>query len=53
MANTREAPKYLTICIQSHDERLLNLNVDRNFASLHGNSTFEQLLAKIGLPLAD
>jgi DNA-binding winged helix-turn-helix (wHTH) protein/tetratricopeptide (TPR) repeat protein len=53
LGNTREALKYLTICIQSHDERLLNLNVDRNFASLHGNSTFEQLLAKIGLPLAD
>lgn len=50
LANARESLKYLTICIQSHDERALNLNVDQNFASLHGDPAFEQLLAKIGLP---
>jgi DNA-binding winged helix-turn-helix (wHTH) protein/Tfp pilus assembly protein PilF len=50
LANPRESLKYLTICIQSHDERALNLNVDQNFASLHGDLAFGQLLAKIGLP---
>ncbi|HEX9111945.1 MAG TPA: tetratricopeptide repeat protein [Terriglobales bacterium] len=50
LGNAREALKYLTICIQSHDERVLDLSVDQNFASLHGDPAFEQLLAKIGLP---
>jgi len=48
--NAREALKNLTICIQSHDERALDLSVDQNFASLHGDPAFAQLLAKIGLP---
>ena len=50
LGNTHEALKYLAICIQSHDERALDLSVDQNFASLHGDPAFEQLLAKIGLP---
>jgi tetratricopeptide (TPR) repeat protein len=50
LGNARESLKYLTICIQSHDERVLDLGVDQNFASLHGDPAFEQLLAKIGLP---
>ena len=50
LGNTREALKYLTICIQSHDEHVLNLSVDQGFASLHGDAAFKQLLAKIGLP---
>ncbi len=50
LGNTREALKYLTICIQSHDEHLLNLSEDQGFASLHGDPAFRQLLAKIGLP---
>jgi DNA-binding winged helix-turn-helix (wHTH) protein/Tfp pilus assembly protein PilF len=53
LGNPGEALKYLTICIQSHDERALDLSVDQNFASLHGDRTFEQLLAKIGLPPTD
>ncbi|MGC1449806.1 MAG: tetratricopeptide repeat protein [Candidatus Sulfotelmatobacter sp.] len=49
LANAREALKYLTICVQSHDERMLNLGEDQGFATLRGNPAFEQLLAKIGL----
>ncbi|HYM77119.1 MAG TPA: tetratricopeptide repeat protein [Candidatus Dormibacteraeota bacterium] len=50
LGNTREALKYLTICVQSHDQVVLNLREDQGFASLHGNPAFQQLLAKIGLP---
>ncbi|MGB9074804.1 MAG: tetratricopeptide repeat protein [Terriglobales bacterium] len=50
LGDARESLKYLTICIQSHDERALDLSVDQNFASLHGNPAFKQLLTKIGLP---
>ena len=50
LANAREALKYLTISVQSHDERMLNLGEDQGFATLRGNPAFEQLLAKIGLP---
>jgi hypothetical protein len=50
LGNTREALKYLTICVQSHDQFVLNLSEDQDFASLHGDPAFEQLLAKIGLP---
>lgn len=50
LGNKREATRYLTICVQSHDEYVLNLSDDQDFASLHGVPTFEQLLAKIGLP---
>ena len=50
LGNTREALKYLTICVQSHDQVVLNLRDDQGFTSLHGNPTFKQLLTKIGLP---
>jgi tetratricopeptide (TPR) repeat protein len=50
LGNRREAIRYLTICIQSHDQVVLNLSDDRGFASLHDDPTFKQLLAKIGLP---
>jgi DNA-binding winged helix-turn-helix (wHTH) protein/Tfp pilus assembly protein PilF len=50
LGNPREAFKYLTICMQSHDDTMLNLSVDNSFASLHGDPTFEQLLTRIGLP---
>jgi DNA-binding winged helix-turn-helix (wHTH) protein/Tfp pilus assembly protein PilF len=50
LGNTRAALNYLTICIQSHDEHALNLGLDQGFARLHGDATFQQLLAKIGLP---
>jgi DNA-binding winged helix-turn-helix (wHTH) protein/tetratricopeptide (TPR) repeat protein len=50
LGDTHEALKYLATCIQSHDERMLNLSEDQGFASLHGDPAFEQLLAKIGLP---
>jgi DNA-binding winged helix-turn-helix (wHTH) protein/Tfp pilus assembly protein PilF len=52
LGNTREALKYLTICVQSHDEFALNLREDRSFASLHGDPAFEQLIAIVGLPPA-
>ncbi|HKH97937.1 MAG TPA: tetratricopeptide repeat protein [Candidatus Sulfotelmatobacter sp.] len=50
LANARESLKYLNICLQSHDERLLNLRADGDFAGLHGDAALQQLLAKIGLP---
>jgi DNA-binding winged helix-turn-helix (wHTH) protein/Tfp pilus assembly protein PilF len=50
LGDAREALKYLTICVQSHDQTVLNLNVDQDFIRLHGDATYRQLLAKIGLP---
>jgi DNA-binding winged helix-turn-helix (wHTH) protein/Tfp pilus assembly protein PilF len=50
LGNRREAIRYLTICIQSHDQVVLNLSDDQGFVSLHGDPAFKQLLAKIGLP---
>ena len=50
LGNTREALKYLTICVQSHDQVVLNLSDDQGFAGLHGDPAFKQLLTKIGLP---
>jgi DNA-binding winged helix-turn-helix (wHTH) protein/Tfp pilus assembly protein PilF len=50
LGNKREAIRYLAVCIQSHDEVVLNLSDDQDFVSLHGDPAFTQLLAKIGLP---
>jgi DNA-binding winged helix-turn-helix (wHTH) protein/Tfp pilus assembly protein PilF len=50
LGNTREALRYLTTGVQSHDEQILNLPNDQSFTSLHGNPAFEQILAKAGLP---
>jgi tetratricopeptide (TPR) repeat protein len=50
LGNAREALRYLTTCLQSHDEQILNLPNDQSFASLHGVAAFEQILAKAGLP---
>ena len=50
LGNRREAIKYLTICVQSHDEFALNLINDQIFTSLHGDPAFRLLLVKIGLP---
>ncbi len=53
LGNRSEALKFLTICIRSHDEHALGLRADQNFASLHGNPAYAQVLAKIGLPSAN
>ena len=53
LGNKGEAIRYLAICVQSHDEVVLNLIDDQAFISLHGDPTFKQLLAKIGLPLVN
>jgi DNA-binding winged helix-turn-helix (wHTH) protein/Tfp pilus assembly protein PilF len=50
LGEKREAIRYLTICVQSHDEVVLNLIDDQGFISLHGDPAFRQLLAKVGLP---
>jgi hypothetical protein len=44
------ALKYLELCIQSHDEYVLNLASDPRFSALRGDAEYGQLLAKIGLP---
>jgi DNA-binding winged helix-turn-helix (wHTH) protein/Tfp pilus assembly protein PilF len=53
LGNKREAIRYLAICVQSHDEVVLNLFDDQGFISLRGDPAFRQLLAKIGLPLVN
>ena len=53
LGNQREAIRYLSICVQSHDEVVLNLIDDQGFIGLHGDPAFRQLLAKIGLPLVN
>ncbi|MGA8272876.1 MAG: hypothetical protein WB919_15045 [Candidatus Sulfotelmatobacter sp.] len=45
-----DALKYLTIACQRHDLELSNLPLDRDFQTLHHNSEFRELVAKIGLP---
>lgn len=50
LGNPREALRYLTICVQSHDDLILNLTVDQSFANLRGDPAFQLLLATIGLP---
>jgi DNA-binding winged helix-turn-helix (wHTH) protein/Tfp pilus assembly protein PilF len=52
LGNSREALKYLTICVQSHDDLMLNLSSDKSFSSLHNDPALEQLLTRIGLPSA-
>jgi DNA-binding winged helix-turn-helix (wHTH) protein/Tfp pilus assembly protein PilF len=50
LGNKREALKYLALCVQSHDERVLGVSCDQGFASLRSAPAFDQLLVKIGLP---
>ncbi len=52
LGDTREALKYLTICVQSHDGLALNLKQDQSFASLRGDPAFAQLMTILGLPPA-
>ena len=49
LGNTKETLRYLTICVQTHDQYGLGLSRDQSFERLHGDPAFEQLLAKIGL----
>jgi hypothetical protein len=41
-ARRTESLKYLTICLQSHDEHAMNLGVDPEFATLRGDPAFKQ-----------
>ena len=50
LGNTRDALKYLTVGLRTHDEVMLNLGSDQGFAKLHHDPAFQQLLVKIGLP---
>src|ERR1035437_5140689 len=52
LGNQRDALKYLTIGILSHDEFMLTLGVDHGFASLECEPAFQKRLAKIVLPTA-
>jgi DNA-binding winged helix-turn-helix (wHTH) protein/Tfp pilus assembly protein PilF len=50
LGHSAEAIKYLTMCVQSHDELSMNITEDQSFSSLHGDPAFAQLLAIVGLP---
>lgn len=50
LGDKRAALRYLTICVQAHDEHVVGLSSDPHFARLHGNPEFEQLLLKIAPP---
>jgi DNA-binding winged helix-turn-helix (wHTH) protein/Tfp pilus assembly protein PilF len=50
LGNKPEAIRYLTICVQSHDQVVLNLIDDQAFINLQGDPAFAHLLARIGLP---
>ncbi len=50
LGHRREALKYLSLCVQSHDERVLGVSCDQDFVKLRSDPAFDQLLAKIGLP---
>ena len=43
LGNSREALKYLAICVRAHDDLTLNLDGDEAFASLHRDPAFVQL----------
>ncbi len=51
LGHTREALKYLSLCVRSHDQMLLNLDDDQSFATLYRDPAFRQLLAQVGLPV--
>ncbi len=53
LGNQREAIRYLTICVQSHDEVVINLIDDAGFIGLRGDPAFRRLFDKIGLPLTN
>jgi DNA-binding winged helix-turn-helix (wHTH) protein/Tfp pilus assembly protein PilF len=52
LGNSAEMLKYLTICVQSHNEYALDLNIDQTFTRFHGDPAFQRLVAEIGLPPA-
>ncbi len=51
--NTSAALEYLTVALQAHDERMLNLNADQSFVSLRKDPAFQQILSSVGLPPAN
>ena len=50
LGNKREAFKYLALSAQSHEDLMVNLSSDPSFASLHDDTNYQLLFAKIGLP---
>jgi len=50
LGRTQEALNYLKVCAESHDEAFLLLEEDSTFRNLRDNATFQQLLARLGLP---
>lgn len=50
LGNSDEALKYLTMCVQSHDALVLNVDSDGSFDGMRHSAAFAQLIAIIGLP---
>ena len=50
LGKTSDAIKYLTLCVQSHDELSMNITEDQSFANLHTDPAFAQIIAIVGLP---
>jgi TolB-like protein/Tfp pilus assembly protein PilF len=50
LGNSEEMLKYLTLCVQSHNEYALDLGTDESFNSFHRDPAFQRLVTQIGLP---
>ena len=47
---TDKAFEWLQISLDNHDTGLLSLLIDPLMGSLHGDSRYSEMLAKVGLP---
>ena len=50
LGNSDEMLKYLTLCVQSHNEYALDLGTDESFTGFYSDPAFQRLVAEIGLP---
>ena len=50
LGNRSEVLKYLSLCVQSHDELSLSIAQDPSLASLHDEPAYNRLLSIVGIP---